>query len=149
MEGGPVKQLEMALADAVRRSRVSRVCRPERAVRLAEFGVVGLSGAALNFGIFLSMVHSTPYFRAGTLAFFSAILWTFALNWAITFERPNGIAQRFAKYLGVCVVGWGIYTAMLTAAVQLLALPYWLSSIGAITGGGLWNYVGSEQFALN
>ncbi|MFC7166665.1 GtrA family protein [Halospeciosus flavus] len=149
MGANAIDYVETVLADAVRGTRVSRVCRPERAVQATEFGLVGLSGAAVNFGVFFAMVHSVPYFEAGTLAFFVAILWTFALNWTVTFERPGGLVERFAKYLGVCVVGWGIYTATLTAAVQLLALPYWLSSLGAITGGGLWNYVGSEQFALD
>ena len=127
---------------------VTRLCPAERAVRVVEFGAVGLTGAVLNLAVFLWLAGVTSALVAGTVAFFGTIGWTFLLNWLVTFERPGDIFRRFGRYLGVYAVGYVVYIATLLAGLHLLALPFWLSDLGAVAGGGLWTYLGSEQYAL-
>lgn len=141
-------RLETTLETALRTLGVTRLCPAERAVRVVEFGAVGLTGAALNVVLFLWLVGATSVMVAGTAAFLGTIGWTFLLNWLVTFERPGGILRRFGRYLGVYAVGYVVYIAALLTGLHLLALPFWLSDLGAVAGGGLWNYLGSERYAL-
>jgi len=141
-------RLEARLAAALRKLGVTQLCPAERAVRVVEFGVVGLTGAVLNVALFLWLGGVTSALVAGTVAFLSTIGWTFLLNWLVTFERPGSILRRFGRYLGVYAVGYVVYIAALLTGLHLLALPFWLSDLGAVAGGGLWNYLGSERYAL-
>jgi putative flippase GtrA len=141
-------RLEQRLAAGLRALDVGRVCAPERAVRAVEFGAVGLTGAVLNLALFLWLAGPTTPLVAGTVAFAGTVGWTFLLNWVVTFERPGDFLRRFGRYLGVYAAGYVVYIGTLMTGLHLLALPFWLSDLGAIAGGGLLNYVGSERYAL-
>jgi putative flippase GtrA len=141
-------RLETTLAEVLRALGITRLCPVERAVRVVEFGAVGLTGAVLNLAVFLWLVGVTSALVAGTVAFAGTVGWTFLLNWLVTFERPGSILRRFGRYLGVYAVGYVVYIAALLAGLHLLALPSWLSGLGAVAGGGFWNYLGSEWYAL-
>ncbi|GGL70523.1 GtrA family protein [Halocalculus aciditolerans] len=137
-----------AVADTLDRTGVASVS-AERLVRLAEFGAVGASGAVVNLVVFLFVASRIAFFLAGFVAFFGGVLWTFALNWVVTFRDVTGeLGRRFVQYVGVCCVGYAIYTATLTGAVAVFHLPYWLSGLGAISTAGVWNFLGSERYAL-
>lgn len=148
MSATPLARVETALEAGLRRLGVTRVCPAERAVRLTEFGAIGVSGALVNVAVFLALAGALPTARAAFVAFFGGAVWTFGLNSRYTFEATDRLRRRFARYLGVCIVGYAVYTAVLTASVRWLTLPYWMASLSAVTGGGLWNYAGSEWFAL-
>ncbi|GGM68973.1 putative flippase GtrA [Halarchaeum rubridurum] len=148
MTDSTLARVEAALETAARRAGVGRFCRPERAVRVFEFGAVGFSGAILNVVLLLATLGDAPYVVSAFVAFFGAATWTFALNSRYTFEATDKLRRRFVRYLGVCTLGYLVYTAVLTAGLRWLAAPYWLASLSAVTGGGLCNYVGSEWYAL-
>ncbi|WP_435098591.1 GtrA family protein [Halarchaeum sp. P4] len=148
MSRTPIARFESVLEAGFRRAGVTRVCRAERAVRATEFGAIGLTGALLNAVAFLALVGRLSTAQAAFVAFFGAAVWTFGLNSRYTFETTDQLRRRFARYLGVCSLGYVVYTAVLTMSLQWLTLPYWLASLSAVTGGGLLNYVGSELFAL-
>jgi putative flippase GtrA len=141
-------RLEATLAAALRTLGVTRLCPAERAVRVVEFGAVGLTGAVLNVALFLWLAGPTAPLVAGTVAFLATIGWTFLLNWLVTFGRPGDLLRRFGRYLGVYAVGYVVYIGTLMTGLHLFALPFWLSDLSAVAGGGLLNYVGSEQYAL-
>ncbi|GGL33213.1 hypothetical protein GCM10009037_16050 [Halarchaeum grantii] len=148
MSATPLARIEPLLEAGLRRLGVTRVCPAERAVRLTEFGAIGVSGALVNVAVFLALAGALPTSRAAFVAFFGGAVWTFGLNSRYTFAATDRLRRRFARYLGVCIVGYAVYTALLTATIQWLTLPYWMASLSAVTGGGLWNYAGSEWFAL-
>lgn len=141
-------RLETTLAEALRGLGVTRLCPAERAVRAVEFGAVGLTGAVFNLALFLWLAGPTTPLVAGTVAFAGTVGWTFLLNWVVTFGRPGNPLWRFGRYLGVYAAGYVVYIGVLMTGLHLLALPFWLSDLGAVAGGGLLNYVGSEQYAL-
>lgn len=135
---------------AYRRAGLERYLPAERAVTLLEFGAVGVTGAVLNYLVFLATVDAFSYLLAGTMAFVGAIAWTFAWNWAITFDPPSDrLLRSLGRYLGVYAVGYLIYTLILVASIRGFAAPHWAGSLGAITGGGVWNYLGCERYALS
>lgn len=148
MTDSRLDRVEAVLETAIRRAGVGRLCPPRHAVRAAEFGAVGLSGAFLNVALLFALLGDVPYAVSGFVAFFGAAAWTFALNSRYTFRATDRLSRRFVRYLGVCVFGYVVYTAVLTAGLRWLTLPYWLASLSAVTGGGLCNYLGSEWYAL-
>ncbi|GAD51902.1 hypothetical protein MBEHAL_0662 [Halarchaeum acidiphilum MH1-52-1] len=141
-------RVEAALETLARRAGVGRLCRPERAVRATEFGAVGLSGAILNVALLYVLLGDTPYVAAAFVAFFGGATWTFALNSRYTFDATDRLVQRFVRYLGVCTLGYVVYTVVLIAGLRWLAFPYWLASLSAVTGGGVCNFLGSECYAM-
>ena len=143
-----LSRVEASLTALAHRLGVTRLCRVERAVRAAEFGAVGLSGAFVNVALLLALLGHVPSFEAAFVAFFTAAVWTFALNSHYTFDETDRTPGRFARYLCVCALGYVAYALVLTASVAWLALPHWLAAFPAVAVGGLLNYVGSERFAL-
>lgn len=121
----------------------------ERLVRLVEFGAVGVSGAVVNFVIFLVVASRIAFFLAGFVAFFTGVVWTFVLNWLVTFrDVTDRLGKRFVQYVGICCIGYVIYTVTLTCTLAIFHLPYWMSGVSAISTAGVWNFLGSERFAL-
>lgn len=141
---------ENAIETIVHAVGVTRVMATDRAVRAAEFGLVGLSGAIVNAVVFLRLVTGNQYLIPGLIAFWLAIGWTFGLNWIVTFDETRGqLYSRFARYMGVCSIGYLIYTTVLSAAVELVHLAYPLAVVAAIGVAGTWNFVGAELFAMD
>lgn len=143
-----VSRVERALETVFRRVGVTRVYPVDRAVRAAEFGTVGLTGAFVNLAVLLTLADRLPYVESAFAAFFGAAVWTFGLNSRYTFDATDRRVRRFARYIGVCTLGYLVYTTVLAAGLQWFAAPYWVASLPALTGGGLCNYVGSEWYAL-
>lgn len=141
-------RVESALHDAVSGSLLSAYVAPERAVRLAEFGAVGATGAAVNLLVLLALAGGDGLLLPGLIAFAVGVAWTYGLNHALTFDPSGTVLERVPHYAAVYVIGYVIYTAFLSVGVGL-TLPYWLSGLTATGAGGLWNYWGTEQFALD
>ncbi len=141
---------EHAVETVVHAVGVTRVVATDRAVRAAEFGLVGLSGAIVNAVVFLALVSGEEYLIPGMIAFWLAIAWTFGLNWIVTFDETHGhFYSRFARYLGVCSVGYVVYTTVLSAAVEFVHVAYPIAGLAAIGIAGAWNFVGAELFAMD
>ena len=129
---------------------VTRLVALDRAVRAAEFGLVGVSGALVNAVVFLALVGGSGYLIPGLIAFWLAVVWTFGLNWVVTFdETRDQFYSRFARYLAVCSLGYVVYTTVLSAAVELVHLAYPLAVVAAIGIAGTWNFIGAELFAMD
>lgn len=145
-----LETFEHAVETLVHAFGVTRVVATDRAVRAAEFGLVGLSGAVVNAVVFLVLVSGGDYLIPGMVAFWLAVVWTFVLNWVVTFdETRDQFYTRFARYMGVCSLGYVVYTTVLSAAVELVHLAYPLAVVAAIGIAGTWNFVGAELFAMD
>lgn len=141
---------EHAVETIARTAGVTRIVPRDRAVRAIEFGLVGVSGAIVNAVVFLVLVSGDEYFIPGMVAFWLAVVWTFVLNWVVTFdETRDQFYSRFARYMGVCSLGYLVYTTVLSAAVELVHLAYPLAVVAAIAIAGAWNFIGAELFAMD
>lgn len=139
--------VESALHDLVQRTPVTNHVDAERAVRVAEFTAVGTSGALVNLAVLLALADGDDLLVPGFVAFAAGVLWTYGLNRLVTFDTDASVVGRVPHYLGVYAVGYVIYATLLTVTVAF-AFPYWLAGLAATGAGGLWNYWGSERFAL-
>lgn len=142
-------RIEDALREFVRGTPLSAYVEPGRAVRVAEFGAVGATGALVNLAVLLTLSDGAgDLLVPGLVAFTAGVLWTYGLNRVVTFDTDASVVGRIPHYVAVYTVGYAIYAALLMGGVAL-ALPAWLSGLTATGAGGVWNYWGSEQFALD
>lgn len=131
------------------RCGVGRVVEPRRAVRLLEFTAVGVTGIAVNVAVFLGAVPYTHFAVAGTGAFFVSVSWNFGLNRVVTFDRPDGdVTRQYLRYMLVHVVGFAVYLGMLAVTIAVLAFPYLVADLVAVTLGGVFNFMGAEIYAF-
>jgi putative flippase GtrA len=138
---------EQRLEASLRSLGVGRYTSPSRALRAVEFGAVGVTGTVVNTLVFV--LSPVAYFVAGALAFVGATVWTFALNWTVTYDRPRrSLVRAFGRYASVYAVGFFVYAFVLVAAVEVIRAPGILANVGAIAVAGLVNFTGSEVFAL-
>lgn len=142
-------RLEARLAVSFRRCGVGRFIAPERAVRACEYGLVGATGSAVDAAMFLVIAGGVHYVLAGAIAFFSGVTWNFGLNHLVTFDRPAGrLHAQYVRYLGVTVGGFVLYLSTLTTIIELTSRTHLVAVVVAIVVGGVWDFVGSEQYAF-
>lgn len=145
--GGVVSAVEDRVEDALDALGVGRFAAPARALRAVEFGAVGATGALLNALVFVLV--PVAYVLAGLLAFVAAALWTFALNWTLTYDkRGYSVRRSLRRYATVYLLGFAVYSVVLTGGVELFALPGLSANLAAISVAGLVNFAGSEVFAF-
>lgn len=120
-----------------------------RAIRMAEFGGVGASGALVNTGIFM-LTSELHYLISGLLAFLGAVQWNFLWNWSITFDMPRiDLKKQYLKFHAVSAGGFIIYEIALLILIGMLNLPRLPANIAAIFAGFIWNFFGSDTYAFN
>lgn len=140
---------ERTIESIVRTVGVSRLVAVDRAIRAIEFGVVGVTGAAVNVAIFLALVGKGAYLVPGLVSFWLAVAWTFGLNWLVTFDHVHGrFLRRFARYAAVCSLGYVLYTLVLAAAIEVGHLAYPIAVVAAVGIAGTWNFLGAERLAM-
>lgn len=143
---------EQTLALFFVRLRLDRVIAPVRALRATEYALIGGIGTVINMLIFAG-VHlglGIHYLLAGVLAFIVALNWNFLGNWALTFDRPHdGLRSKYWKFIAVSLVGFVLYSGILTVSIDYFQLPVLLSNGIAIIGAATFNFLGSEMFAFS
>lgn len=92
--------------------------------RFLRFAVVGVIGAAVDFGsanLLIGLWH-TPLVLAGTISFLLAILSNFTWNrfWTYPDSRSKPLAQQLVQFLIVSVIGLSIRTPILKVGEPLL-----------------------------
>lgn len=148
-EDGFKHALESRLAALFAGTIISRTLGQKRAVRMVEFGLVGLIAAATNFATLIAALTQVEYAIAGTLAFLCGITVAFNGNRKLTFDNPPGCVYRqYARYVGVNLGGYAVYMTSLWVAVNLLLLPFAVAGLLAIGAGGILNFFGSIEYAF-
>jgi len=79
------------------------------------YGVIGVSGVTLDFGIYSSLVKANllGYQAANALGYAGGTLWSFGLNSRFNFRVTDRIALRLACFFGVALLGWTVSAALL------------------------------------
>lgn len=144
--------IEQAFALFFVRFGLDRVIAPDRAVRATEYALIGGIGSVVNMLVFggAHLGFGIHYLFAGILAFVVALNWNFLGNWALTFDRPHDeLRRKYWKFIAVSLVGFVLYSGILTVSIGYLQLPVLLSNGIAITGAATFNFLGSEMFAFS
>jgi dolichol-phosphate mannosyltransferase len=123
------------------------VTKPTGLGRFVRFGLVGLSGTAVNMGTFwlLTRIAHCPDLVAIVFGYVAATLSNFVLNdlWTFKDRRTKGAEATMTRLARFCVVSGvaiGIYYAIYTPLTRYLDV-YDLLALGtAIVVGMLWNF---------
>lgn len=112
---------------------------------LIKYGLVGLLGTALHFGLLVALVElagARPVL-ASAAGFVVVLLVSYELNRRWTFNRaaPGARLHTFAKYAATSLMGLGLNTAIMYAAVDVLALPYTVGQAGVTLVIPVFNYI--------
>lgn len=115
-------------------------------IKLLKFGLVGVSGLAVDFGLtflFKERVKVNKYI-ANAIGFLSAASSNFAINriWTFASADPNIIGQ-YMKFIGVSLVGLMLTYIILKLIHEQLNWNFYLAKLIAI------GFVISWNFAIN
>ena len=118
--------------------------------RPIRFGLVGLSGVAVNTSVLWALVRGMhlPVPLASALATETAILSNFALNdhWTFRVARQYALPMRLLRFNGVSLGGLAITTLLLTLLTSYAGLHLLLANLLAIGGAMTWNYVVNSRW---
>lgn len=117
-----------------------------RARRFTRFGLVGLSGVAVNMVLLYLLVDAAhvQHLLAATLATEAAIVSNFACNDRWTFHDALGDRSwlaRLWRYNAVALGGLGISLLVIAMLTDSVGLHYLLANLAAIAAATMWNYV--------
>jgi len=110
--------------------------------KIIKFGVVGLSGFIIDFGVLLFLVEvlKINLYLANAVSFGLAVVNTFLLNKFWTFRsKRTDYTQEFVQFLIVSLIGLTLSLVGLRLLVQL-GLWYVLAKIITVAGVAIWNF---------
>jgi putative flippase GtrA len=130
---------------------------PRRFTRPLRFGVVGLSGVAVNTAILWGLVSGArlPVLLASALATETAILSNFLLNDRWTFQAEaqhsasvlhGAFLLRLLRFNGVSLAGMAITIAVLSVLTADGHFHLLLANLFAVGTAMVWNYVVNSRW---
>ena len=114
-------------------------------MKFLKFGVVGLSGVFVNFGVTYVCKEWLKWnkYLSNILGFIVAASTNYLLNRIWTFESNNPqIGVEYVKYFGIALVGVGIDTFTVWMLNGKLKGAFYLSKVFAVGAYTLWNFLG-------
>lgn len=112
-------------------------------LKLLKFGLVGLSGMLIDFGITYLLkerlhwhkyiANATGFLLAATNNFYWNKVWTFT-------NTDPLIGTQFLKFISIAIIGLVINTAVLILVEKQLKMNFYLAKIVAIGVVVIWNF---------
>lgn len=120
--------------------------------KIFKFGLVGLSGMAIDFGFtyfFKEVVKIHKYF-ANAIGFTVAATSNYFFNRLWTFQSVNPeIASEYFRFFIISLIGLGINTLILWLLVSKLKMHFYLSKLFAIGVVMIWNFFMNLLFTFS
>ena len=113
--------------------------------RLLRFGIVGLSGVAINLAVLrlvFGVLHWPP-FLASALAVEVSVVSNFFWNNRWTFQQSDVSLRRFARFNLASLGGLAITSGIFTLLLAHTPLPYLVADLIAIAAATAWNFAAS------
>ncbi|MDW3197570.1 MAG: GtrA family protein [Cytophagales bacterium] len=119
--------------------------------KLLKFGLVGLSGMAIDFGAtYLLKEHAKLHkYIANGVGFSLAATNNFYWNKVWTFEDTNvEVTQQYLSFVIVSLIGLGINTLVLIVLEKRMEVNFYFAKIVAIMVVVLWNFTMNYLFTF-
>ena len=113
-------------------------------LKILKFGVVGLSGMAVDFSTtyLCKEILKIHKYISNAIGFILAASWNYTFNRIWTFESHNpNIGFEFFRFFIVSLIGLGINTLILWLLVSKVKMNFYLSKLFAIAVVMIWNFV--------
>lgn len=146
MSQSHLRRLEARLEALLARTPVAEVVEPRRAVRFAEYALVGLSGAAIDVGLTASLLGTSHYLVANALGFLVANSWNFGWNHRVTFDAADGpLSRLWAAYLSWHALTFAVRAVVVAGLVEAGGVATLPASVVGIGAASIANFLGSER----
>jgi len=120
--------------------------------KFLKFGVVGLSGVIVDFGItflFRNILKINQYI-SNAVGFTLAASSNYFLNRIWTFKSNNPkVLVEFGEFFIISIIGLGINSLILWVLVSKFKFKFYFSKVIAIGITTIWNFVGNLIFTFN
>lgn len=119
--------------------------------KFIKFGIVGLSGLIVDFGLTWISKEKLQIqkYIANAIGFSFAATSNYFLNRIWTFQSENPeIAVEFSQFIIVSIIGLAINTLILWLIVSKLKFNFYLSKVFAIIVVMLWNFFANLLFTF-
>lgn len=120
-------------------------------LKFVKFGVVGVSGTAIDFGLtwLLKEKAMINKYAANAIAYMCGATSNFILNRWWTFESTNpAYLEQYLKFLTVSLVGLVLNTFIIYLLVNKWKQNFYISKIGATLTVLVWNFIGNLLFTF-
>lgn len=117
--------------------------------RFVRFGLVGVCGVALNFGIYSGLVLlGLHYILASWIGWIIAFAFAFEMNRRFVFAYKGEVLRALVKSLGVYLAQQIAMTVMLFAGVELIGLSEVAAFFFALPVAVMISFIGLKLFAF-
>lgn len=113
-------------------------------LKFLKFGVVGLSGVLVDFGITYTCkeIIKIPKYISNAIGFITAASWNYIFNRVWTFESQDpDVTYEFLRFFSVSLIGLGINTFILWMLVSKFKKHFYFSKLFAIATVMIWNFI--------
>ena len=125
---------------------------PEFFTKFLRFGIVGLSGVVVDFGITWLSKEKLRFHKyvANCIGFCTATVSNYWLNkyWTFHATGQQALLFEFSKFVGFALVGLLINTLVLFLLHGKLKLNFYLSKLAAIAIVSIWNFLGNYLYTF-
>jgi putative flippase GtrA len=120
-------------------------------VKFVKFGLVGVTGMAVDFGITWLCKEQLRLnkYVANSLGFVAAVISNFLLNRIWTFHSQDpGVGLQFGKFSAVALVGLGLNNGIVYALTERMRLPFYTAKLIATGIVIFWNFGANLLFTF-
>jgi putative flippase GtrA len=112
--------------------------------------VIGLSGVALDFGVYSLLVRTKllDYQIANAISYASGTMLSFILNSRFNFRVADKIPLRLACFFGVALLGWSVSAALLHVLVGVMGYSKYLSKAATLVVVVILQYNLNRRFSF-
>ena len=120
---------------------------------LAQFGLVGLTGMAVDVLCFLALAPLLALGLARALAIAVAMTWNFLLNRCFTFAdaRRESFWKQYLLFCGSCLLGalvnWGVSVFLCWSSAWFATYPV-AAVLAGVAAGFIFNFILSRRFVF-
>ncbi len=120
--------------------------------KFIKFGIVGLSGVFVDFGVtaLSKEVFKIRKYVSNGIGFSVAATTNYFLNRWWTFQSHNPeVGQEYLQFIAISLLGLAINTAILWMLVSKGKFNFYLSKLGAIAVVTIWNFAMNYLFTFS
>lgn len=118
--------------------------------KFLKFGIVGVSGTAVDFGVTYSLKEWAKLnkYVANSIGFMVAVTTNYIFNRIFTFQSEGDITSQYIKFVLIGLIGMGLNNMLIFLLGKRFGMNFYIAKIVATLVVMLWNFGGSYLFAF-